>query len=273
MDVVLTTLAATLFIQLGYFLWKLSADKHQAAEQLKLPERPNALRHHLSDWRWLSGLLATSLGWVFFVKATAIGDISLVQPLMSAGDLLLVFLAVIFLKERLRPLEWLGVLIIVLGAALLSWNSTSTAASGLNALKLTAFIAGQLVAAACLLLALKMGHKAELLLALLVGLSFGAGAILTKALTADSPSLSLQLLSNPLLLAVIGANVIGLVSLQIAFHRGRASVIVPVQLAIASGSAALAGAWVFGEQISGLRILGIAATVLGTGLLKAEKQN
>jgi len=273
MNVILTTLAATVFIQLGYFLWKLSADKHNEANSKGQAEPKSALRHHLRDWRWVSGLLATSLGWVFFVKATAIGEISLIQPLMSAGDLLLVFLAVIVLKERLRPLEWFGVLIIVLGAGLLSWNTQGTGNSEMETQRLWIFVGAQIALASCLLLALKTGRVPELPLACLVGLAFGAGAILTKALTAASPELSLRLLLDPLLLAVIAANVLGLVSLQIAFHRGRASVIVPVQLAIASGVAAMAGAWVFHEQISSLRVMGIAAIVLGTSLLKAEKQS
>lgn len=273
MNVILTTLAATVFIQLGYFLWKLSADRHKEVSQDGPTEKQNALSHHLRDWRWLSGLLATSLGWVFFVKATAIGEISLVQPLMSTGDLLLVFLAVVVLKERLRLLEWAGVLVIVLGAGLLSWNSQSMPSIGMDSHKLWAFVGGQIAAVLGILVALKAGKSQELLLALLVGLAFGAGSILTKALTADAPDLSWHLITNPLLLAVIAANAIGLVCLQIAFHRGRASVIVPVQLAIASGSAALAGAWVFQEHISSLRIWGMVAIVIGTSLLKAEKQN
>ncbi len=92
MTVVLTTLAATLLIQFGYFMWKLSADSAQP----KIGGAPawEVVRSLVSDWRWVSGFVATSMGWVLFVQATALGDISLVQPLMSAGDLLLVVMAV-----------------------------------------------------------------------------------------------------------------------------------------------------------------------------------
>ena len=117
MTVVLITLAATLLIQLGYFLWKLSADG-----QPKIGGAPawQVMHALVTDWRWMLGFAATSIGWVLFVQATALGDISLVQPLMSAGDLLLVVLAVVILKERLVRIEWVGVLLTVLGAVALA---------------------------------------------------------------------------------------------------------------------------------------------------------
>ncbi|MBK9574205.1 MAG: hypothetical protein IPO43_16535 [Rhodoferax sp.] len=70
MTVVLITLAATLLIQLGYFLWKLSADG-----QPKIGGAPalQVMRAMVTDWRWMLGFAATSVGWVLFVQATALG--------------------------------------------------------------------------------------------------------------------------------------------------------------------------------------------------------
>ena len=78
------------------------------------------VRALLGDWRWGSEFVSTSLGWVLFVQATALGDISLEQPLISSGDLLLVVLAVVFFKERMVTLEWIGVLLTVAGAVALA---------------------------------------------------------------------------------------------------------------------------------------------------------
>jgi len=55
--------------------------------------------------------------------------------------------------------------------------------------------------------------------------------------------------------------------LQAAFQRGRASVIVPLQLAMANGITVLAGLLVFGEHITTLRAAGIVLIVGGTALL------
>lgn len=268
--VVFTTLAATLLIQVGYFMWKLSADHEQPrigeASTLKV------VQSLVSDWRWLAGFVATSLGWVLFVQATALGDISLVQPLMSAGDLLLVILAVVFLKERLGSWEWSGVLLTVLGAIALSWEAEDSLVVDFGGGRLVILLATLLVSGGALLLANRKSRRPEVLLALVVGMCFGAGSILTKAFTVgySGPGKSLftwSILLDPLLLAVVLANVAGLVLLQAAFQRGRAAVIVPLQLAMANAITVLAGILIFAEHITALRALGIALIIGGTVLL------
>ena len=41
------------------------------------------LKSLLTDWRWVLGTCATTLGWILFVYATSLGDISLIQPLID----------------------------------------------------------------------------------------------------------------------------------------------------------------------------------------------
>ena len=270
MSVVLTTLAATLFIQLGYFMWKLSADH----EQPKIGEASalTVMRALLTDWRWLSGLIGTTLGWVLFVYATSLGDISLVQPLMSAGDLLLVIMAVVFLKERLGAIEWTGVLLTVLGAVALAWEAEDTHVTQFGASRLMWLLLGLVAVGGALLLANRRAAKPEIGLALVVGMCFGAGSILTKALTVGYAGpgqsvLSWSILIDPLLLAVVAANVAGLVLLQAAFQRGRAAVIVPLQLAMANAITVAAGILIFNENVTALRALGIGLIIGGTVVL------
>jgi uncharacterized membrane protein len=126
-----------------------------------------------------------------------------------------------------------------------------------------------------LLLANRQSKQPEVLLALVVGLCFGAGSILTKALTVDSAGpgesvMTWAVLLNPLLLAVVVANVAGLVLLQAAFQRGRAAVVVPLQLAMANAITVLAGVVVFAEHITLVRGSGIVLIVLGTTLLQLK---
>lgn len=120
MAVVLTTLAATLCMQLGYFLWKLSAGRQPVIGRAPITQ---VLRALLFDRLWVGGFFATAIGWLLFVRATAIGEISLVQPLMSIGDIVLIGLAVGFLKERLGRQELAGVALTVVGALGLSWSA------------------------------------------------------------------------------------------------------------------------------------------------------
>jgi uncharacterized membrane protein len=270
MLVVLTTLAATILIQLGLFLWKLSADGQPRIGDASALVVARAL---FGDWRWVLGFAATSVGWVLFVQATALGDISLVQPLMSSGDLMLVIMAVVFLKERLSGMEWLGVLLTVLGALALALVAEDTQVTAYMGGRLIVLLGLVLLLAVALLLANRRAQRPEVLLAVVVGLCFGAGSVLTKALTAEStgPGQSVMtwgVVLNPLLMAVVLANLAGLVLLQAAFQRGRAAVVVPLQLALANCVTVLGGVLVFAEHITLLRGLGIVLIVVGTTLLQ-----
>lgn len=265
MKVVLCTLAATLFIQLGYFLWKLSADRQPRVGDVAV--RVNLLAM-LQDWRWVLGFICTSAGWVLFVQATAWGDISLVQPLMSVGDLLFVLMVVVFLHERLNRREIAGLALTAFGAALLSWGASVKNPLDYNSHKLWALMGLIIIIAVMVAMLSRRSNRQELPLALVVGLAFGSGASLTAALTARSATLAWLVLLDPLLIAVVAANVAGLATLQIAFQRGRASVVVPVQLAIANLVSVTAGVAVFNEVIDLQRALGITIIVGGTALLK-----
>lgn len=230
MVVVLVTLAATLCLQLGYFLWKVSA-----SHQPRIGHAPalKVVGSMLSDPKWLAGLAFTVVGWLLFLRAAGLGEISLVQPLMSTGDVVLVLLAVVFLGERLGRREWIGLAVTVLGAVGLALQATTVPGTVAAGWRLAIFAAVTLGAAALGAARLRAPEGGELPLALAVGLCFGTGAVLTEAWSSATPE-GWRATLHPLLLGVVVSNVVGLVLLQSAFQRGRAAIVVPVQLAAAS---------------------------------------
>lgn len=271
MNTIPTTIAATLFIQIGYFLWKVSAQNQAKTVGSSIRA---GIYSQLIDWRWGLGFVSTSLGWLLFVNATAIGDISLIQPLMSAGDFFLVIMAVIFLKERLGVMEWIGLVVTIIGSLVLVWNPTNSDTNDFDNLYLITFLGG-IVITVSLLVWMNFRRRSqsnfsEIYLALVVGLCFGTGALLTKALTISSKGFSWAIVSNPLLFAMLLANVIGLILLQIAFRSGRAAVIVPVQLAVANGVAVLAGFSIFAEHLDAFRMSGIVLVLIGAVFLQLK---
>lgn len=266
---VLTALAATLCIQLGYFLWKLSADR---LPRIGRASTVVVLRAMVTDLRWLAGLMATTAGWLLFIRATGVGEISVVQPLMSSGDVLLIVLAVVVLHERLRGIEWIGVALTVAGAVALSAGATDRPDASVDGARLALLLAATAALALALLAGTRRGGRAEVTLGLVVGLAFGAGAVLTEAMTglrgqAGESALGWSLLADPLLAAVIAANVAGLVLLQAAFQRGRASIIVPLQLAVANAVTVVAAVTAFDEAVTAGRAASIAVIIAGTALL------
>ena len=275
MTTVLTTLAATLCIQVGYFLWKLSADRLP-----RIGHAPTAtvVRALATDVRWLCGMVATTAGWLLFIQACALGEVSVVQPLMSAGDLLLVLLAVAFLRERLQRIEWAGVTLTVVGAIALATHSDAGGNATVDAPRLAVLLAAILACGLLMLASARRANRPEIALGLTVGLAFGAGAVLTEAMTtlrteAGLPALGWSLVLDPLLAAVVAANVAGLVLLQAAFQRGRASIIVPLQLAVANAVTVLAAVTAFMEAVTLWRTLSIGLIVAGTGLLHLRSQS
>lgn len=250
-------LCATAILQVGYLCWKVSADRRQA--------RSGDLRSLLREKLWWAGAAATVVGWVLFVTATWVGDISIVQPLMSTGDLLLVLAAVVWLRERLTPGEWCGIALVISGAAVLAREPGSTAVGiGWVALTLVLLAAAALGWVAPLLRTL----RADGVAAVRVGLAFGCGALLTKALATATWAWDTNgiLLRAGILLGVFLANAIGLVLLQVAFACGRASLVVPVQLALANLVVAAGASAIFGERMGVVRIVATAAILTGTAL-------
>ncbi len=267
MGVVATTLAATLCMQLGFFLWKLSAH----ADQPRIGTAParRVIAALLGDWRWVAGSAASALGWVLFIRATSIGEISVIQPLMSAGDMLLVLLAVAFLKERLGRREVLGLAVTVAGALGLALGAQKVPGAAWAWAELGPFVLLAAGAAGTLVWSVRLRARKEVPLALAVGLCFGSGAVLTEAWTAATVP-GLFALLHPTLWLMVAANMAGLVLLQAAFQRGRASVVVPVQLAAGNALAVGGGAWLYGEALPLERLASVALIVAGAALLQGR---
>lgn len=269
MLVVLVTLAATIAMQTGYFLWKLASDSLPRLGEVSMKE---AVLGFLLNGKWMLGMGCTTLGWLLFIKATDLGEISIVQPLMSVGDLFLVLLAVVFLGERLSRSEWRGLALTVVGAIVLSFDAKVTPPLQIDWVRLAALLAAMGLVGGWVYRMARRSRRPEVLLAIAVGIGFGIGAALTELMTANI-TLGGQTVEsaagffNPVLPFVIGANMVGLFLLQLAFQKGRAAVIIPVQLSVANGIVVLVGALVFAEAISLYRLFAISLMVLGTGWL------
>lgn len=67
----------------------------------------------------LSGL-ATGASWLCYFRALKLGDASRVAPLDKMSVVLVAIFGVVFLRERLAGLNWLGVGLIALGAVLVA---------------------------------------------------------------------------------------------------------------------------------------------------------
>ncbi|MFM7236027.1 MAG: EamA family transporter [Cyanobium sp.] len=70
---------------------------------------------------FLSGL-ATAGSWLCFFRALQMGPVARVAPIDKFSVVLVAIGGVALLGEQLSPLQWLGVALIALGAALVAWT-------------------------------------------------------------------------------------------------------------------------------------------------------
>ena len=93
-------LASSLLTCIGQLLWKLSASGSLTA--------------------LLGGFALYGCGALLMILALRFGELSVLHPMLGAGYALSVFLGSAFLNEPVRPEKLLGVLVIVVGLALLA---------------------------------------------------------------------------------------------------------------------------------------------------------
>lgn len=72
-------------------------------------------------WIALSGV-AGAVSWLFYFKAIQIGSVSKIAPIDKLSMPLAVILAVVILHEKYSKLNWVGLLLIVIGAFLASMS-------------------------------------------------------------------------------------------------------------------------------------------------------
>lgn len=269
MGVITVTLLATFFTQLGILLWKIAASSVPVIGKT----RPLALvTGYLTHKQWMAGLVAMIAGWALFIHATHIGAISIVQPLMSTGDFFLVLMAVLFLGERLNRAEWKGLALTLIGASLLVFEVRPIAPVVIDWFNLGMFFLAGILCLGGAVLFIKKSRHQELPLAIFTGISFGMGAILTKVMTSyvgqhTGEPQPIDFVWNPIFPAVMLCNAVGLAVMQLAFQKGRASVIVPVELSVMNILVVVAGAAFFSEHISAFHFVCIALITGGAAYM------
>jgi len=70
-------------------------------------------------WISLSGL-AGAISWLFYFRAIQLGSVTKVIPIDKMSIPLTILFSVIFLHEKFSPRHWLGVVILVTGAIVIS---------------------------------------------------------------------------------------------------------------------------------------------------------
>jgi len=224
----LAAVAASVAFNVGIVLQAADARREPASESLRL----SLLAHLVRRRRWIVGLL---LGWAgFFLQVVALSLLPfvVVQPVLAAGLLLMLYLGVRMLGERVGVAEVVGVLGITAGIGLLAWGTpsgTGTVSSQPGAISV--MVAMTLVALVPFALRGRGRLDSATFVIVASALAFGAGNIATKLLS-DGVDQGAWLLVGIWLAVTIGTGVIALTTEMTALQRRPATFVVPVSFAI-----------------------------------------
>jgi drug/metabolite transporter (DMT)-like permease len=120
--VVVILLVALVFEAVGVVF--LSAGLKQIGEvkSFNASEIGRIVRRGATNPKILAGILLETIFFVFLLGLLKANDVSLIWPLTSLGFVLTALSARFILHEQITPARWLGVALIVIGAALVSWS-------------------------------------------------------------------------------------------------------------------------------------------------------
>lgn len=214
---------------------------------------------------WWAGTAAAVLGYVFQALALIKGSLIVVQPLLVSALLFALPLSARLSGRRVTrgELLWAGLLTVGLAVfVLLARPGPQEHAASLQTSTIVAVIVGAVIVAAVLLAVRVDGWRRAVLLAVAVGVLFGAVAVITKInmQILDQRGL-LGLLATPAPYALVVLGVVATLLQQSAFHAGALHTSVPTMLVLEPVVAVMLGAALLGEELDAGPYEAIALTL------------
>ncbi|PWI48823.1 hypothetical protein CEE45_04505 [Candidatus Heimdallarchaeota archaeon B3_Heim] len=211
----------------------------------------------LSTPMWFIGGIAALTGFIIYTVALNIYDVSIIKPLVNTNLLFTFIFAAVVFKERLSIIEWVGVGILIVGLLLFALTPNIESNNEMNEPLLLLFLPvtlGLMVAMIVILFIVKKGGSSELILPIFAGAFFGIGTFFTKSLLIGLngeiqtilPRNGIILYSFCMLIITYG---FATIAQQLAFERGRLSIVSPITNALSVTIAFIGAYFVFYEDL------------------------
>ena len=229
---------------------------------------------------WLIGFALMLTGLACQTIALTFEPVSVVQPVLASGVVLVLVLSRLVLRERLKGGETWCVAAIAVAVVLLAMSATGAkdshyASPGwMAAVMVPSAIAGLAFAVGALRKRRRGTTLAGVWAGVGTGLLYGVAALAIKALSGilvghqTLAGIAIGVLSSPYLYVLGGSLAVAMLLFQAALQTGRASIVVPVSNVTGSVYFIIAGTWLFHEHLPAspgklvLRLAGIALAVL-----------
>lgn len=229
---------------------------------------------------WLAGFALMLTGLACQTIALTFEPVSVVQPVLASGVVLVLVLSRLVLRERLHGGETWCVAVIAVSVVLLAMSATGAkdshhASPGwVAAVMIPSAVVGLVFAAGSLRGRRRGTTVAGVWAGVGTGLLYGVAALAIKALSGilvghqTAADIAIGVISSPYLYVLGGSLAVAMLLFQGALQAGRASIVVPVSNVTGSVYFIIAGTWLFHEHLPAspgklvLRLAGIALAVL-----------
>jgi drug/metabolite transporter (DMT)-like permease len=240
------------------------------------------LKAFITDKPWMYAQIVNVIGFVLYSVALAFAPVSIVEPIVASGVVLLAYLAIKRLGETPRRIDYIAMGMTVLGVALIGVSL----AEGLPKDKLNhgweiPLFTVVIIGLAVIVPLVMRGSKAKLSvgLGISVGLFFGIAAVFQRLLMLYLVNISEHWdLFLIFLFACIATYAIAFVLLQAALQKGMAIIVAPVYnglmelVPIIIGTMALNEAFPASNLLKVVRLLAFALIMAGTVILSQRAE-
>jgi drug/metabolite transporter (DMT)-like permease len=231
---------------------------------------------------WLAGFALMLTGLACQTIALTFEPVSVVQPVLASGVVLVLVLSRLVLRERLHGGETWCVAAIAVSVVLLAMSASGVkdshhASPGwVAAVMVPSAVVGLVFAVGSLRARIRRRGTtvAGVWAGVGTGLLYGVAALAIKALSGilvghqTATDIVIGVVSSPYLYVLGGSLAVAMLLFQAALQAGRASIVVPVSNVTGSVYFIIAGTWLFHEHLPAspgklvLRLAGIALAVL-----------
>jgi drug/metabolite transporter (DMT)-like permease len=226
--------------------------------------------------RWLGATALGLVGWPLEIVALLLAPLTVVQPCLASGLILLLWLGATRLGERPGRREWIAVAAIVAGVAGVAWAAPERTTDHAGALAVAGALAIVAVPIALPYLLRRRTGAIGALMVLSAGCGYAWTAIASKLLT-DELATGAILVAVAWLATTAASEGLALLSEMSALQRRAATHVAPAMFAVQIIVPVLLAPLIFGESwaetpLGGVALVAfMAVAVAGTVLLAGSK--
>jgi hypothetical protein len=250
---ILLALACALAANVG-FIYKHRGCKAAPAVDVT---RPFKTTRSLYASRWFAiGMVVAAVAWIFHVAAMAVAPLSVVQPVLAGGVVLLAVMAEKMLGVKVGTRQWLGLGLTAVGLVLLGLTLPAThgAQSHFSVPGMIAFESGLIVVGGLLIMGPRIGapaHHHGFMLGAAAGIMFGVSDVAIKAISGLVGTHGILGLVSPWSLVTVAASVVAFFASAKGLQDGEPVPVIAVTGTAASVAGIVGGIIVFGDPMPG----------------------